>query len=370
MKNSLNIVTVSIVSTVLLSTAPAQAGRCGHSYPVDKPTTLTEVARQCNVSLSALYEANTGVDPSHVRPGEHLAIPDELDDYAPIVHEETSGPVAEVSTGSSHPYIVSRDYSPTFSDDMGMSAPSDRRELQRISARENDVVHSPVWLREENLGARRHTSGDRLSYQQLSALRIANAGLQRTPIRSVSGSPVAQTELIECPVLRNGHDGKIHKVRKIISTPENTFVEISTSSNGEGFDCTLISGAEPVALTPGVPAARYTTPTDRAKTPNNTGGYRLPDYNKIGFIPVSPAPVVRDEPMMLSGIVFDVDRGCALLKTENGDLWRLSADQPANSLLGKQVNVWGTPTRNDAVCGSGVSVKVSHAVYAEPWPVR
>ncbi|GJL95857.1 MAG: hypothetical protein DHS20C05_22620 [Hyphococcus sp.] len=384
MRHSLNIAAISAVSTLLLSVGPAEAGRCGHSYPVDKPTTLTEVARQCNVNLSALYEANPGVNPNNVRPGEHLAVPDEIDRYDQNaqVHASTPAPSqntseADVSSGSSHPYIVSRDYSAPITDDVGLSASYERAELRRVSSRvDRSDDQFPVWLREENLGARHHSSADRLSYQQLSALRIANAGLPRTPIRAVSSTPVVQTELIECPVLRRRSDGRIHKVRKIISTPENTFVEISASPSGAGFDCALISGGEissremptstSVALTPGVPAAHYNKTSNNSRS--RAGGYRLPDYNKIGFIPVSPTPVLSNEPMMLSGSVFDIDRGCALLRTENGDLWRLSADQTTTSLLGKEVSVWGTQTRNDNVCGSGISVKVSHAVYAEPWP--
>ncbi|NOX82086.1 MAG: LysM peptidoglycan-binding domain-containing protein [Alphaproteobacteria bacterium] len=343
--------------------APASAGRCGHSYAVDAPTTLVTVARQCNVNLSALYEANPGVDPSNVRPGEYLAVPDEITGSTLSVAD---APLAQPS--AVQPAVTdsqAHGVSGTIINDAGRAGMGGDFSgvTQRISYRDQWGSSSSrsAWRREESLGARQHANSDTLSYQRLSALRIESAGLPTAPARFAGANSSAGVQLIECQVLRKRDGGKIHKLRKIISTPENTFVEISAMSEGEGSDCRLISASAPVRLTPGVPAAHYTTPT--ADT-----GYRLPDYSKIGDIVVTPRLVQRRK-ISLRGEIVDSTNGCLLLKTDNDVLRRLSTTQPADDLLGKEVTVWGTMSSNGA-CGGGASILISHAVYAERWPAR
>ncbi len=378
-RHKVTIAGFSAVTVAFLTAAtPAQAGRCGHSYPVDEPITLAEVARQCNVRLTALYEANPGVDPRNVRPGEYLAIPDEITGAATLRAATPSTGAVTEPPQSNHPYIVSPNYSSSdyrspITDDVGfdeskqiLNARADvTRSTQRIRVRDRriaDASSAPTWLREESLGARHHSTADRLSYQQLSALRIKHAGLPTSPVRFVDAtvSPSPNIQLIECPVLRKSDGGKIHKVRKIISTPDNTFVEIKAMPNGDGFDCRLLSvSGEATPLTPGVPAAHFTSP-------KVTTGYRLPDYSKIGDRPAAALSISAQE-TSLQGEIVDSQRGCLLLRTSDKQLRRLSTTQPADDLLGKHVTVWGAPTSGGA-CGDGYSMLVSHAVYAEPWP--
>ena len=370
---------IVVTGAFLASASPAIAGRCGHSYPVDKPTTLTEVARQCNVNLSALYEANPGVDPSNVRPGEHLSVPDEIESYTPALPQiSQNAAVASTQSNStsspSHPYIVSPDNGATITDDYGMNSYNDisnfrgddARAAQRIRVRDNRTSSSnPIWLREENLGARRHVTADRLSYQQLSAMRIQEAGFPAPP-RFASMTPVTPTQvsttssdiqLIECPVLRQSTGGKIHKVRKIISTPENTFVEIKANPTAPGFDCTLINVTvtEPLALP---------VPTSKLAPATIGHGYRVPDYNKIGVMPTDAN--LSMQKISLSGDVVGADDGCLILRDANNTQWRLAAAPPSGELIGKHVTVWGVAART-GTCGAGPSMLVSHAVYAEPW---
>jgi len=356
----------AVSAAFFVMAAPASAGRCGHSYAVDAPTTLVTVARQCNVNLSALYEANPGVDPSNVRPGEYLAVPDEITRSAISVADAPSAQSFAVQPASTD--SQAHGVSGTIINDAGIND-AGRAGMggdfpgvaQRISYRDQWSSSSSrsAWRREEPLGARQHANSDTLSYQRLSALRIESAGLPAAPARFAGANASAGVQLIECQVLRKRDGGKIHKLRKIISTPENTFVEITAMSEGEGSDCRLISASAPVQLTPGVPAARYTTPA--ADT-----GYRLPDYSKIGDLTITSRPAQRRK-ISLRGEIVDSTDGCLLLKTDNDVLRRLSTTQPADDLLGKEVTVWGTMTR-DGACGA--SILISHAVYAERWPVR
>jgi LysM repeat protein len=369
---TLNVVGIGAVGAAFfILAAPASAGRCGHSYAVDAPTTLVTVARQCNVNLSALYEANPGVDPSNVRPGEYLAVPDEITgSTAPVADASSAQPSSAQpsSVQSASADSLAHGVSGTIINDAGDAGDAGLGGnypgiAQRISYRDQWGSSSSrsAWRREESLGARQHANSDTLSYQRLSALRIESAGLPTAPARFAGAKPSAGVQLIECQVLRKRDGGKIHKLRKIISTPENTFVEITAMSEGAGSDCRLISASAPVQLTPGVPAARYTTPA--ADT-----GYRLPDYSKIGDIVITPRLVQRRK-ISLRGEIVDSTDGCLLLKTDNDVLRRLSTTQPADDLLGKEVTVWGTMSQNGA-CGGGASILISHAVYAERWPAR
>ncbi|WDI31164.1 LysM domain-containing protein [Hyphococcus flavus] len=307
--------------------SPAMAGRCGHSYAVDTPTTLAKVARACNVSYAALAEANRGVDPGYVRPGQHLAVPDEIDNPSdPAAPAPVVDPV-ETSPSVQHPYIASRPVNSY------RSYYDDREQVRRINASANreattyfDTVGvSPVHTRRES----------RLSYQKLAAARIRAAGAPATP---TTIAPVAApvmggalktttisaypTPLMECSVLRRQQDGKIRQVREVKPVP-----------NGEEtpLHCTSLKATAPrrVILSRGAAA---------------------------------PVTQVRgDDLTVLRGFVSAVDDQCVTLRADDGMTWRMQAPVAAHDMLGKEATVWAQSTRA-LQCGGLV---LDHAVYAE-----
>ena len=297
----------AISAAAFAAATPASAGRCGGSLAVDAPTTFARVARACNVSVGALREANPGVNSGNVRPGEHLAIPDEIipgagGSYAPVAAVDTD----VSSTVSSHPYLASPGYHSSVADDYGMnySAPvqdyrgDGARSAQRIRIRDARVSSTaPSWLRPEAQRGGHYSASSRLSYQKFAALRIKNAGFQ-------------------------------------------------------------------LASATGVDAQGVLLPKFTDKIPT-THGYRLPDYDKIGILPAQ-GHNVHQATFALSGNVIDAADGCLVLKTDNDMFWRLAASPPSGELLGKHITVWGVAIKGGA-CGDGPSMLVSHAVYAEPW---
>ena len=339
--------------------SPAAAGRCGHSYAVDAPTTLVEVARQCNVNLSELYEANPGVDPRYVRPGERLAVPDEIDIYSAEWNGETAPAeiVDDDATASNHPYIVSYDYAAPAADVSG--AYWTDATPQPVSAKANGST-TPLWLQPG--AASPHASESRLSYQQLSALRIHQAGYVAGPVVLDTAALPPDTELVQCRVLRNAEGDDVtqsaHKLTNVFSASDGAYVEIAKAQGKDGFDCTLMSDAS--GLVDGVPAARFNSPQSA------TTVSLLAQLRDADMFPTRA--MVKGDPSMItvSGNVVGVDNGCAVLKTAGGDLWRVSAQEPSDDLAGKYVVLWGRPAKGGA-CGAGPSLAISHAVYAEPW---
>lgn len=380
-KTTISLVAMAVSAAMV---TPAMANRCGGSLAVDAPVSLAEIARRCNVNLSALYEANPGVDPRRVTPGTYLAIPDESDDpYAP-----NSAPTTplfdndETETGTRNYFgIVRDDHGLSGGDDIATVRDADAaistrarvRDLRRASA-------DPVWLSEATAGGQRSASADRMSYQQRSAMRIHNAGVPQvgagfsnaisaTPIKATR--PVAEGELISCATLKNSPHTELRKVRKIISTPDATYVEIEPSRTG-GLDCALISATptgEPVALTPGVPAAHFNLPPKSRAPIKRVDGidaisnstYRLPDYNAI-----NPSPRVKPQQISITGNVVGEADGCLVLQTDQGASWALAAAPGARSLVGKHVTAWGVSSVSGS-CGTAPTLVVSHAVFAEPW---
>ena len=354
----------------VLAIEPAAAtGRCGGSLAIDAATSLAEVARRCNVNLSALYEANPGVDPRHVRPGTYLAMPDEIDAFAP-----SGAPSVPTIVTANDATDQQRD---PITDDHGLGGryvnesrrAVDARLSTRARVRDARLASTdPVWLREATGGGARSYAADRLSYQQRSAARIHSAGvpsslaprnpvLRRETAAVASGAP----ELIACNVLHGDEDGKRRKVRKIISTPTNTFVEVEPIPSG-GFECTLISAPDPdaVPLTPGVPAAHYNLPPKViAPAARDRAGYRLPNYNTIN-------PGATAKKISLSGDVVGEENGCLMLRADDGHVWALAAAPGADTLVGKHVTAWGVSSVSGA-CGAAPTLIVSHAVFAEPW---
>ncbi len=361
----------SAAIALAVTAAPATAGgRCGGSLGIDAPTTLAEIARRCNVNLSALYEANPGVDPRNVTSGTYLAIPDEITEYASAGAPSAPPVVATNETDDLY-------YGPV-TDDHGLSGDYpdeamrdyDARVSMRVRVRDVQLAsRDPVWLREATGGGARSYAANRLSYQQRSAARIHSAGVPTfaTPanpsLRNAVSGKAGASEVISCAVLRNDEQGRLRKVRKIISTPTNTYVEVEPAAGGK-FDCTLVKGADAsnVVPTPGVPAAHYgIAPRTSTITASR---YRLPDFNAIN-------PKAANEPVKISvsGDVVGEANGCLLLDAGPGGRWALAAAPGADSLVGKHVTAWGVASQSGA-CGAAPTMIVSHAVYAEPWNGR
>lgn len=359
--------TGAAIAAMMISPAAA-AGRCGGALAIDAATTMAEVARRCNVNLSALFEANPGVDPSNVTSGTYLALPDEINQLT------NNGLSTGRSTSEGPVAVTSTEYAGEFRDDRGLddwrtddsARPYDAQFSAK--ARVNNLrrtASDPVWRREATGGGQRSSSSNRLSFQQRSAARIHSAG-----VPAITGSDVdpglrntistSPRELIACSVLRQHDDGKLRKVRKIISTPTNTFVEVEPISGGN-FDCTLTSATAP--LTPGIPAAHFGLPEGAVASPSlrRDRDYRLPDYGKI-----NPAREALETKISLSGNVVEEENGCLIMETDTGVNWALAAAPGAASLIGKHVTAWGISSRS-GVCGASPTVLVSHAVYAEPW---
>lgn len=166
------------IISVLAMTAVSQASAspCGGAYAVDAPTTLSRVARACSVSLNALREANPGVNPGNVRPGQHLSVPAE----APY---GTASPIASAAApsqvinepsdgaGSSHPYIVSSGYA---SSDQSNGAskvesflnPDPRGDQYRNNVSDTRAADTaPVWLAERAPEGGHYAETSRLSFQ-------------------------------------------------------------------------------------------------------------------------------------------------------------------------------------------------------------
>lgn len=351
-------------AAAVLAATPSIAGvRCGGSLAIDAATTLTEVARRCNVNLSDLNEANPGVDPRNVAPGTYLAIPDERDDYAP----------------SRLPVVAANDQDTNadapITDDHGMAGDYSDEAVRAYDARVSTRVRlrnvrlasaDPVWRREATGGGARSYAADRLSYQQRSAARIHSAGVPvfsaplNPSLRNNISAKAGEPELISCATLQGDNAGHIRKVRKIISSPTNTFVEVEPIPGG-GFDCTLIDGASTVdvAPTPGVPSAHFGLPQNLSSSAAR--GYRLPDYNAI-----NPKAANDPKKIAVSGNVVGEADGCLVLDGGAAGRWALASAPGADSLIGKHVTAWGVASQSGA-CGASPTMIVSHAVYAEPW---
>ncbi|WP_411820417.1 LysM peptidoglycan-binding domain-containing protein [Hyphococcus formosus] len=290
---------------------PAMAGRCGHSYPVDAPTTLSKVARACNVSLAALKEANRGVDPNYVRPGEHLAVPDETD---------YPGEVPTIVTAVETPDPVYH-YEPS---------PWPDKSAKKTVAHTPDAATGPFYL-EASLGRSATPQGSHLSYQQESAARIRNAGLTMNPVNtsprpteiSVSSfKKVPLSALMECAVLRRQPDGKIAQVREFKPLPEG---------RDAPMHCTQLTSGTATAI----PA-----PTFHA----NAAGSQA----------------------VLRGYVSFVDSECVTMRTRDGMEWRIAADDRSRSLLGKEATIWADFTAAES-CGGMV---MDRAIFVERLATR
>ncbi len=344
MKKRFGIAATAVVVSVL-SASPAMAGRCGHSYAVDAPITLAKVARACNVSLSALREANTGVDPNYVAPGEHLAIPDEI---ATATDVPAGGANLEVDDGYG--------YSPIYKY-AEYSEPSYQHSHDGVSQTSAAPVYvsstatEPYFIRASALGVPSTMREDKnLSYQKLSASRIRNAGISTFPQTPVMMAPARQapaisvmvstrgdmlfgeplSPLMECAVLRRTDEGKIAQVREFKPLPEGreTPVHCAEITN------TSLSG--PVMLNDKVPVS---------------------DFLRYEYEGATPSPVFT----VLEGYVSAADAECITLRANDGMVWRIGVPLAPIEMLGKEATIWAELT-DAKQCGG---LTMNRAVYAE-----
>ncbi len=332
---------LGLVATAGAAAAGAAPSPCGGGYAVDAPTSLARVAGACGVSLAALREANPGVDPADVRPGQHLAVPPARPQGAAAPTEPAVLPAADgadvmadalANAGdgdegrrAAHPYIVSPD--------AGSGG----------SARRAKVASplGPQW---------RDADGTLVDAVEASATAGGTAG----PVWLAAGASGNDA--------RGGHYG---------GTSRMTFQKQSAIRiRNAGYGLTRLGQAVLEPASPdGVPAARFTkdsavAPTIEPDTAGHADGYTLPDYASIGKLPSSAGATKIG--FALTGHVKSTEGGCLLLQSADNVTWRLAMPSDADTLIGKTLTAWGVKGAG-ASCGDGPSMLVSHAVYAEPW---
>lgn len=291
----------------------AAASPCGGAFAVDAPTTLGKVARACGVSVAALREANPGVNPGDVRPGQHLSVPPAQPSGSAASLASGPAPTGGMSGGggaaaSSHPFIVSPEYAAGGAgegDKIATSLGAQWRDNDAtVRVRDAKVAEdAPVWLSQDANTGGHYGGTSRLSFQKQSAIRIRNAGY-------------------------------------------------SLASAG-------------IPSPDGVPAARFTDGSAVVDAPDHhSDGYRLPDYAGIGKLPSNSE--AQKISFALSGEVKSIEGGCLLLQSADKVTWRLAMPSSSDNLVGKTLTAWGVRGAG-ASCGDGPSMLVSHAVYAEPW---
>ncbi len=178
---SFKIASISFFSVAMVAASPASAaGSCGGFYAVDAPTTLTHVAKACRVSVASLREANPGVNPGNVRPGEHLAVP------VGIAHANAPTALA-VNADAFNKLQVSI----PFTEDLGFRARTAQR-VRLLAA--GAVPGTPAWMEPGAAEGGHFSSSAPLSFQKVAALRIETASVQtaQMPIFVSSSVPAAQ----------------------------------------------------------------------------------------------------------------------------------------------------------------------------------
>ena len=172
---------MSFISLAVLAASPASAaGSCGGFYAVDAPTTLNFVARACRVTLASLREANPGVNPGNVRPGEHLAVPTSISHHA-----------AATALSVDANALANRRIKVQFTEDLGFRERT-RQRLRILAA--GAAPGAPEWSVQYAGGKGHFSSTAPISFQKIAALRIETASAQNaaTPILINDGIPPAQ----------------------------------------------------------------------------------------------------------------------------------------------------------------------------------
>lgn len=326
----------------LSTTQALAAGRCGYSLPVDAPTTLAKVARACNVSLAALREANPGVDPAYVSPGEHLAVPDEIAKAPDIPAGDANVGLGNVDTTPALIYRYVEYREPVRSG--GQSSNQSKAQSSGFGS-----ATSPYYVQVSAFGARPDfRENETLSYQKRSAARIRNAGVPITrtspaalaPMRNVPRAPVeisvtndlpsaklnggALSPLMECSVWRRQGDGKISQVREFKPAPEGRDTPLH---------CRNIAATASSATAPRAVFAR-------------SAYQSLPPLAEIAVV---------------EGFVTDANAECVTVLGDDGVVRRVGVDLAPMELLGKNAMIWAEVTDERSCDG----LVLSHAVYAE-----
>ncbi len=335
-KPTLKIGLIAGATMLTLAASPAMAGRCGHSYPVDAPVSLAEVARACNVSLAALKEANPGVNPDAVRPGHHLAVPDEIEAATDI-------PPGYANVAAAEDYAQASVYRyAEYTEPAPRKKPAPSPSLASAGYAANA---SPYFVRASANAPGIFIDDRNLSYQQLSAARIRHAGQPAAPAMLTPGrvsgpgavvisadSDLPETlygdalsPVMECSVLRRQPDGKIKQVREFKPLPEGR----DTPSH-----CAVVERA---AMGP-----------DGAAIFSRAGHQGLPALEGM---------------TVLKGYVSAADADCVTLMTDDGATRRVGVDLAPVDLLGKYATIWAEDAPARARCGGLV---MSRAVYVEP----
>ncbi len=228
---SLKIASLSLIGLAAVAASPAAAGRCGHLYPVDAPTTLSKVARACNVSLAALREANLGVDPGNVRPGEHLSVPGERARFVStpaVTDEETdnhskalSGPVTYLTTQRG----------------------PDARAAQRVRIRERSVSGAaPLWLQPEAVSGGHYSANAHISFQKYAALRIRTASLSAASVQISPADGAPLSLFTGEPAITRGY--RLPDYNKIGAPASQTLFSISGEVADISQGCLVLMGAD------------------------------------------------------------------------------------------------------------------------------
>jgi len=169
------IASISCLGLAMSAASPASAaGSCGGFYAVDAPTTLSRVAQACRVSVASLREANPGVNPGNVRPGEHLSVP------VGIVHANAPTALA-VNADAFNKLRVNI----PFTEDPGFRARTAQR-VRLLAA--GAAPGTPAWLEPGAAEGGHFSSSAPLSFQKVAALRIETASVQTAQMANfVSG---------------------------------------------------------------------------------------------------------------------------------------------------------------------------------------
>lgn len=392
-------IAAAAAALISISTASAAPNSfCGWRVSIDAPTTLGAIAKACNVPYRVLRESNRGVDPSNVRPGEHIQIPRRFRDPNQSVPVESIG-VGSGSSNSSNDKTITSDIetyeilnvengtvqvAPVVHEDHLNDPKFDNLFDEQ---RDNEVLQINAggadyeWEKQRSRGAQ--FGGG--SFQKRAAHRIQNASGGRNDraqpgIQLISIHPAAQLDhqLAECPFLSDENGKQILNLRDIASPTRRGFIEVSSNRHGAS-ECRVVYRDDVEEFN----ASSSAAPLRLINDDGHDGVYSLPDYSKIGPLRSSrdvdapirvsefvqetqadPVPSFDTTLVSIVGNIVDSREGCLTLSTPRGDAWSLLVGPEEQHLIGKEITVWGTRSA-DTSCGNGQAMAVSHAIYAD-----
>ena len=282
----------------------------------------------------------------NVRPGEHLAVPDEDGVWTgPVLEVQVDDGVAEVyydeddNTAGTTFRPARDDHSaqnntirpPRFS-----GIPGSTIRPVSFTERGNDAGDAPRWLSGEADANGHYKPRENLSYQQYSALRIRTATI--APSTRPSNALFTPTQL--APIYEDEADGASN-------------VPLARFTSGPVTNASV--------------KPEITVTRDRNILDHDFDLASLPVIETTTL--VLPSLESDDELETLSAVrgrIIDVENSCAILKADDNSLVRLYAPEQIHDLSGKQVTVWGEKS-DYGPCGEGVTLAVDHTVYGEAW---